>query len=193
MIAGLLLAAGRSKRFGADKLLAKLRGKAVIRWSAESLAAGVDELYVVLPPAADTMTQALARLDARFVVNLSRDEGMGSSICAGVAAMPAETEAIVIALGDQPLADPTTVDAVIAKWRTDGSRAVTTWYDDGQGHPVLFARDCFALLSALRGDVGARAVLESLGARVSVVRVESPMPVDVDTPDALREVEMSLR
>lgn len=193
MIAGLLLAAGRSKRFGADKLLAKLRGKAVIRWSAEALAAGVDELYVVLPPAADTMTQALARLDARFVVNLSRDEGMGSSIRAGVAAMPPDTEAIVIALGDQPLADPTTVDAVVAKWRTEQSSAVTTRYDDGQGHPVLFARDSFALLSALRGDVGARAVLETLGVRVSVVRVESPMPVDVDTPEALRDVEMSLR
>ena len=85
MIAGLLLAAGRSSRFGADKLCAKLDGKAVIRWSAQALSP-LDTVYVVIPPGADAITQALSRLDVRFVVNLGRHEGMASSIRAGIAA-----------------------------------------------------------------------------------------------------------
>ena len=71
MIAGLLLAAGRSSRFGADKLCAKLNGKAVIRWSAEALSSA-DAVYVVIPPGADAVTQALSRLDVSFVINLAR-------------------------------------------------------------------------------------------------------------------------
>ena len=193
MIAGVLLAAGRSSRFGADKLSAKLRGKSIIRWSAESLAAGVDELFVVLPPAADTMMQMLARLDARFVVNLSRDEGMASSIRAGVAAMPAEAEALVVALADQPLIDTATIDALIEAWRADEPAAVAVEYQDGRGHPVLFARECFESLSSLRGDVGARALLDALGDRVTFIQVDAHIPVDVDTPEVLRELEASLR
>ena len=69
----------RSTRFGADKLCAKLHGKAVIRWSAEVLAP-LDVVYVVIPPGADATTQALSRLGVNFIVNLSRDEGMASSI-----------------------------------------------------------------------------------------------------------------
>ena len=161
MIAGLLLAAGRSSRFGADKLCAKLDGKAVIRWSAAALAA-VDVVYVVIPPGADLTMQALSRLDVRFVVNLARDEGMASSIRAGMAALPDDIEAVVIALADQPLASAQVTRQLGERWRVGGVAAVAPVYRDGRGHPVLFGRECFDALRALRGDVGARAVLDSL-------------------------------
>ena len=184
MIAGLLLAAGRSKRFGADKLCAKLDGKAVIRWSVATLAP-LDEVYVVIPPGADAVTQALSRLDVRFVVNLERDEGMASSIRAGVAALPEDAEAVVIALADQPRASDEVTRALCDRWREGGMDAVAPVYRDGRGHPVLFGRVCFDALLALRGDVGARAVLDALGARVALMEVADAMPADVDTPDVL--------
>ena len=184
MIAGLLLAAGRSRRFGADKLCAKLDGKAVIRWSVATLAP-LDEVYVVIPPGADAVTQALSRLDVRFVVNLGRDEGMASSIRAGVAALSDEVAAVVIALADQPRASERVTRALCDRWREGNTDAVVPVYRDGRGHPVLFGRACFDALLALRGDVGARAVLDALGARVAFMDVAEAMPADVDTPDAL--------
>jgi molybdenum cofactor cytidylyltransferase len=188
VIAGLLLAAGRSRRFGADKLCAKLDGKAVIRWSAQALSP-VDMLYVVIPPGADAITQALSRLDVRLVVNLGRHEGMASSIRAGIAALSNDVDAAVIALADQPLLRTEVVRALYSRWREGGVAAVAPEYRDGRGHPVLFGRECFAALEALRGDVGARSVLDALGDRVALLPVDDVMPVDVDTPEALQALQ----
>ncbi len=186
MIAGLLLAAGRSTRFGADKLCAKLNGKAVVRWSAMALVDAVDEVYVIVPPGADATIQALSRLDVRFVINLGRDEGMASSIRAGIAALPAVAEAVVIALADQPLVSPDVIRAVTERWRVGDAAAAAPVYRDGRGHPVLFGRGSFGALAALRNDVGARAVLDALGDGVALVAIDTPMPADVDTPEALQ-------
>lgn len=188
MIAGLLLAAGRSRRFGADKLAAKLDGKAVIRWSATALSS-LDVVYVVIPPGADALTQALSRLDVNFVINLGRDEGMASSIRWGLAALPAEVEAIVIMLADQPRVDAATVAALCDRWKQGDVSAVAPVYADGRGHPVLFGRDCFDALLLLKGDVGARAVLDSLGERVALVDIAGPAPADVDTPELLQSLQ----
>ena len=192
MIAGLLLAAGRSRRFGADKLCAKLDGKAVIRWSVGSLAS-LEAVYVVTAPGADAVTQALSRLDVRFVVNLARDEGMASSIRAGVAALPEEAEAVVIALADQPRASAAVTRALCERWQAGGVAAAAPVYSDGRGNPVLFGRECFDALLALRGDVGARAVLVALGSRVGLVDVGEGMPVDVDTPEILDALQAARR
>jgi molybdenum cofactor cytidylyltransferase len=191
VIAGLLLAAGRSRRFGTDKLCAKLSGKAVIRWSAEALAE-LDAVFVVTPPGADATTQALSRLDVSFVVNLGRDEGMASSIRAGVAALPAEAEAVVISLADQPLVSQEMVRQLCDRWRLGGVSAVAPEYRDGRGHPVLFGRDCFNALLALRGDIGARSVLDTLGDRLALIRVDEAMPIDVDTPEALSSLQRAM-
>ena len=124
MIAGLLLAAGRGRRFGSDKLAAKLRGKSVIRWSAESLVSVVAPVYVVVPVGSNVAGKSLSRLDVCFVHNMARDEGMASSIRAGITALPATVQAVVIALGDQPLADATVVRALCDRWHAGGVAAV---------------------------------------------------------------------
>ena len=188
MIAGLLLAAGRSTRFGADKLTAKLHGKAVVRLSVGALSV-LDAVYVVVPPGADAITQALSRLDVRFVINLARDEGMASSIRAGVAALAPDVDAVVIALGDQPFAPAEVTNALRERWARGGVSAVVPVYADGQGHPVLFDRVCFPELIALHGDLGARAVLRGLGDRCAVVSVPGTAPADVDTAEALAVLE----
>lgn len=188
MIAGLLLAAGRGRRFGADKLAAKLNGRSVIRWSAESLASEVDALYVVVPLGSNDAMRSLSRLEVEvcFVENWARDEGMASSIRAGVAALPADVEAVMVALADQPLMSRDVMRALTARWRTGDVSAVAPMYRDGRGHPVLFGRECFASLLLLRGDVGARSVLDALGSRLALVAVDANVPVDVDTPADLR-------
>jgi Uncharacterized MobA-related protein len=193
MIAGLLLAAGRSTRFGGDKLLAPLRGRPVIRWSAEGLARAVDMMCVVVPTDAPELTEVLAGLDVAIVENAERDRGLSSSIAVGMAALPAEVEAVVIALADQPLLNPAVVRAVCGAWRAAATEvlAVVPRYRDGRGHPVLFARTAFPSLRHLRGDRGARDLLDSMCSRLLVVNVDDLAPRDVDTPDMLSKVEGS--
>src|SRR5215470_12686399 len=87
---------------GRQKLLLDLRGKPIVRWSAERLAAHVDDLVVVTGPGASDLHRALAGTGARFAVNPTPEDGQGTSIAAGARALSAETRAVFVALGDQP-------------------------------------------------------------------------------------------
>ncbi len=193
MIAGLLLAAGRSARFGGDKLLAPLHGRPVLFWSAAAMAMEVDVLYVVVPTNATARIDALEGIPAIVVQHARSDDGMASSIAAGIAALPSDADAVVIALADQPLVAPSVTRRLCDRWRAGGATAVAPRYGDGRGHPVLFARAAFAALAALQGDTGARAVLDALGDEVVQIPVDASMPVDVDTPEALRALAASWR
>ncbi len=195
-VAGLVLAAGRSARFGADKLLAPLAGRPVVTWSIAAIGAATDHVLVVLPPGAAALAGALhqdhgmsAGRSVRIVENPSRDLGMASSIAAGVASLDAGVGAVIIALGDQPLVSPDVVRRLVARWQLGGALAVAPRYRDGQGHPVLFGRACFAALCALEGDRGARSVLTALGDDLAMVEVDEPTPLDVDSPDVLERLE----
>jgi molybdenum cofactor cytidylyltransferase len=186
MIAALLLAAGRSARFGGDKLLAPLHGRPVLFWSAAAIATEVDTLYLVVPPGASARISALEGIPSVVVEHAGHDDGMATSIGAGVAALPADADAVVIALADQPLVSPVVVRRLCARWREGGAAAVVPRYRDGRGNPVLFGRATFRALTALAGDNGARTVLDALGDAVAEVPVDDTIPADVDTPDALR-------
>jgi len=187
MIAGLLLASGASRRFGSNKLVAPLEGRPVVQWSAQALVSAVDETWVVVPARSAEVRAALDELPLHWVENPVAHEGMASSIRAGIAALPAEVEAVVITLGDQPLIDGDVIRRVVGAWRVAPERrgAVVTSYADGRGHPVLFAAALFPALLVLEGDRGARELLASLGDAVAVVDAPSGRPVDVDTPEAL--------
>jgi molybdenum cofactor cytidylyltransferase len=195
VIAGLLLAAGRSRRFGAggDKLLALLRGRPVIQWSAESIAGAVDVLYVVTPPGAHELVRALEDVEIVLVEHVGRDGGLGTSIGAGIAALDDEVDAVLVALADQPLVDRALVSTLCEAWRArEGTvRAVAPVYRDGRGHPVVFSRSCFDELSALHGDSGARALLDAMAASAELllVAVDADAPRDVDTPEMLAALE----
>jgi molybdenum cofactor cytidylyltransferase len=195
VIGGLLLAAGESTRFGADKLLALLDGQSVLRRSASALAAEVDRLVVVVPAGAEARMAEVRALgtDARVVEHAGFRAGMAGSLRAGIDALEGDVDAVVVALADQPLVRRDVIRALIERWRTTAASAVAPRYRDGQGNPVLFARTAFPALSRLRGDVGARAALQTLGSAVSLVPIDDDIPADVDTPDALRTLEERLR
>src|SRR5439155_13401937 len=108
---------------------------------------------------------------------------LSASLRAGVAALPDDAEAVVVAVGDQPFPDSSLVRSVIDRWRATRSPIVTVRYQGSGGHPVLFARSVFRELDSATGDAGARAIIERDPQRVGFVDVESPMPMDIDTLD----------
>ena len=178
-----MLAAGSSSRFGKPKLVQDLEGRAVLRWSTEALIRHpVDEVIVVVPTSHGDIRSALAGLNVRFVVNPTPERGMGTSIARGIAAAPAETEAVLVALADEPAPDPRVLPKVIERYRMGGARIVVPRYRGVRGHPVLFDRSVFPELIALDGDRGAREVVDREPERVAFYDLDVQKPPDIDTP-----------
>src|SRR5512137_1170761 len=100
-IAGILLAAGAATRMGSNKLLMEIEGEALVRRATRcAIEAGLDPLLVVTGHEGERAAAALAGLACRIVPNPGWREGQGSSLAAGVAAVPADAEAAVILLAD---------------------------------------------------------------------------------------------
>jgi molybdenum cofactor cytidylyltransferase len=189
MIPTLLLAAGSSRRYGADKLLQELDGKPLIRWTAESLDAVVpDQLVVVVPWDSMAIRAALNGLRVTFVVNRRAAEGQGTSIAAGVAAVEKTAQAVLITLADIPFGPALALPGIVQRYRRGVSSIVAPSYRGVRGHPVLFAKDVFPELLELDGDRGAREVVERDPARREIVEIDMDQPADVDTPADLAKL-----
>jgi molybdenum cofactor cytidylyltransferase len=180
--AAIVLAAGLSRRMGRPKLLLELKGRPVIRHAVERvIAAGIHPVLVVTGAEHDALARALAGLEVQLAVNPTPESGQASSVGVGVSALPEGTDAVLIALGDQPGVPPEVIPALIEALKQPGKAIAVPRYADGLGNPVLFASSVFAELLALGGDRGARAVIERDPSRLAVVDVASPMPRDIDT------------
>jgi molybdenum cofactor cytidylyltransferase len=185
MIVAIVLAAGASTRMGRQKLLLPMAdGRPLVRVAVEQvLAAGIDDTVVVLGREAEAVARTLVGLPVRTVVNPRYAEGQSTSVRAGIDALPAGTEAAVIALGDQPLPDPGVIRRLVAAFRTTRQPIVVPVYRDGRGNPVLFAATLFAELRAVTGDRGGREVIAQDPGRVAEVALDAAMPADIDTPE----------
>jgi molybdenum cofactor cytidylyltransferase len=194
VIAAVVLAAGLSRRMGQAKLLMPVGGRAIVRYVVESvLAGGVDLVWVVTGPDVEPIEAALAGLEVQIAVNPAPEEGQASSLRAGIAALPASVDAVLIALGDQPSLAPSIIPALLAARRTSPKLIVAPRYRDGQGNPVLFKREILPELLRLTGDQGARPIIQKEPARVEWVELDLPMPPDVDTLDDYEKIRANLR
>lgn len=187
-IAGLVLAAGAARRFGAPKQLARVDGAYLLEHALRA-AAGVPALarvVVALGAEAEAILETVELHGAEPVLVEDWREGQAASLRTGVAALGDDADAVVVTLGDQPRVDAATIARVVAAW--DGvASAVRATFDGLPGHPVLLARALFPAIAALEGDVGARAVL----AGVDVVEVPcgAGAVLDVDTPADLEALD----
>jgi CTP:molybdopterin cytidylyltransferase MocA len=176
-VAGILLAAGSGSRLGQPKALVEIGGQALVTRGIRLLRDGGAEPVVVVSGAVP--------LDLAGVIGVhNRDwrTGMGSSLRAGLAALPDSAEAVVIALVDQPLVSSEAVRRLIAAFRAGASLAVAA-YGGQQRNPVLIARGLWAdAAAAAVGDVGARAFLRAHPELVAAVECgDTGRPDDLDT------------
>ena len=195
-IAGLVLAAGKSTRMGANKLLADLGGKPLVRHCVEALtASNLRELIVVTGKDSDGVKAALEPFAVTFIHNPQFAEGLSSSLNRGLGTVPADAEGVLICLGDMPLVDVKTVNQLVATFDPAEHRSICVpTFEGKRGNPVLWGRQHFKALSSLAGDQGGKRLMDSLGDEIFEVAVSSKgILLDVDTPDALQEIKSVLK
>ena len=187
-IAGVLLAAGEGSRLGGPKALVEVAGKRLVDRGVALLRDGGTAPVVVVTGAVD-----VPLLGVITVHNPDWRSGMGSSLAAGLEALPDTCAAAVVALVDQPLIGPGVVQRLIAAY-LDGAGIAVASYDGKPRNPVLMARDEWAgVLALATGDVGARPYLQAHPDRVTAVECgDIGRPDDVDTPEDLARVSRVL-
>jgi len=169
--AALVLAAGQASRFGGGKLLADYRDRPLLHGAlAAARAAAGDRITVVTGADAEAVAACARAFDPaiRVVHAAQHAEGMAASLRAGVASLAPDVEAAFVFLGDMPRV-PHAVLALLAQAVADGAPAAAPVFAGQRGNPVVMSRSLFGDVAKLRGDVGARPILQALGARLALV------------------------
>lgn len=180
----IVLAAGASRRFGSPKQRVKVDGQPLLNAMVARTGEVVDPVLVVLGSHAAQLAPMLARSRASVVINRGWREGLASSIRAGLARLPASCEAVMLVLADQARVTVQDLGRLAAAWRRRPEAIVAARYGGLTGAPAIFPRCVFSDLIELRGDIGARAVIDRHVSRLAPV----PMPnaaFDLDTSEDL--------
>lgn len=192
MIQGLVIAAGKSRRFGKDKLIHKLRNDIpMVLQAAINMSKAVPQTLVVL-------NRERAHLAADFIklgmtVELSKHShlGMGHTIADGINASKNAT-GWIIAMGDMPFIEIKTINQIKYTLEKGAPIAVPT-YGGQRGHPVGFSALFSQELSSLQGDIGARMLLQQYSDDITYVECDDPGIVfDIDVPEDLIELGSTL-
>ena len=180
-----VLAAGASTRFGSPKQLARVQGVPLLQLvvSRATAVAGT-AVTVVLGSQASEIVPALGRLPVALVVNREWSEGLAASIRAGVRSLPGSCSGALLMLADQAAVTSADLQRLIDAWRRNPRGVIAAVHSGGYGTPAIFPRREFPALLRLRGDEGARLLLQGGNASVSGV----PMPsaaTDLNRPEDL--------
>jgi molybdenum cofactor cytidylyltransferase len=175
-ISAIILAAGTSSRMGEAKQLLPLGSSTVLAQTIEhARAAGVDEMVLVLGSSAESIRHHLSPsllAGVKVVVNPSYQQGMATSLHAGLSALDPRSAAALILLGDQPFTLSQTLDQIIQAYRDSGAPIVIPTCQGTRGNPVLLDRSLFPEAMALEGDVGCRAIFAKHLEEIVNVEVE---------------------
>jgi len=181
-IAGILLAAGSARRFGAPKLLHALHdGLPVAAVAAQSLVQVLPNTLAVVKPGDHALIKVFTELGLHIVENPLADEGMGTSLATGINAT-AMADGWLIALADMPWIQPTTISALVDRLENRASM-VAPVFEGRRGHPAGFSSRWLQPLRDLRGDKGARDLIAQNPDALELLTTEDAGVLrDVDYP-----------
>ena len=181
----IVLAAGASTRFGSAKQLVRIAGRPLLHTTvSRAVEVAGSAVFVVLGARAAELAPLLKHSPASVIINREWDEGIASSIRAGVARLPAACSGVLLVLADQAAVTAEDLRRLLGAWRRQPDYVAAALYAGGMGVPAIFPRSRFRDLTELRGDVGARALLHRNPDRVVRVQMESAA-LDIDTPEDL--------
>ena len=180
-IAGIVLAAGVSKRMREPKQLLKWRGQTLIeRVARTALASGLDPVVVVVGAHGEMVRAAVRTLPLLIIDNPHWPEGMSTSMHAGLRALPGEVDAAILLLVDQPGLEADHLKAIVEAYQTSGKPIVASSFQGRRTSPTLFDRSIFEDLLAIGGDEGGRSIVRVRSQQVEIVESVQDL-ADVDT------------
>jgi molybdenum cofactor cytidylyltransferase len=191
-IAALIMAAGQSRRMGAEnKLLADVKGTPMVRRVLDQVVASdAGPVAVVLGHEPKRVRECLAGPDITFVENPDFEQGLSTSLIRGLEVLPDDIDGVVVCLGDMPRVAADDINRLIAAFSpTEGRAICVPTYRGKRGNPVLWARRFFDEMRHLHGDVGARHLIgEYADVVVEVEMAADGVLLDVDTPEKLSDI-----
>lgn len=189
-VAGILLAAGTSSRMGSNKLLFDLNGESVLRSAARrALAGGIDVLLVVLGHQAERVRQELDGLPCQIVLNPSYEQGINTSLKAGVAALPENIQAALVMLSDMPFVTSEMLAGLIARYRSTEAPLVISDYEGVNAPPMLYDRSLFGELLAMTEEGCGRQVVKRHRHEAEVLAWPTTALADLDVPEDYARVK----
>jgi molybdenum cofactor cytidylyltransferase len=185
MISAILLAAGQSKRMGELKQLMPFGESTIVGQAVDNLlSSAVVEVIVVVGYKAEDVMKAIAAKPIRIVINPDYEQGMSTSIIAGLNLVHGGAQAVMLAMGDQPLVNSETINTLIEEFCSHDKGIAVPTYQGKRGHPIIFAAKYKKQLLELKGDVGGRQIIKDHLDDVLEVAVDSESIVaDFDTTD----------
>jgi molybdenum cofactor cytidylyltransferase len=162
MISAILLAAGESKRMGKPKQLMPWGKSTILTQAIDNLkSSAVDEIIVVLGYRAEEITKTIATKPVEIAISPNYKQGMSAAIIAGLNLVASQSQAVMLALGDQPLVDSQTINRLIDEFYNHDKGIVIPTYQGKRGHPVIFAIKYKPELLELKGDIGGREIIKN--------------------------------
>jgi molybdenum cofactor cytidylyltransferase len=194
-VAAVVLAAGMSRRMGSPKQLLHIDGKTVLEHTLKNVrASAVDEIVLVLGFAAGEVEKEISTAGIKVVRNEHYQEGMGTSLRAGLAAVDPEAKAALIVLADQPFVQAATLNKLIEYHGSARPQIVIPTYRGFRGNPVMLDRSIFPELRELSGDVGCRAIFGSHTEKIRKLAVDDAgVLLDIDDRDDFAELTSAAR
>lgn len=185
MLSAILLAAGESKRMGELKQLMPLGKSTLLEQAIDNLLnSSVDETIVVVGHKAEEITRAIATKPVKIALNPDYQKGMSASIVAGLTLVDPQSQAVMLALADQPLVESGTINQLIAAFHNHDKGIAVPTHRGKRGHPIIFAIKYKAELLELKGDIGGREIIQNHPDDVLEVAVDSPSVIsDINTRD----------
>src|SRR6266404_3777024 len=182
-VAGVILAAGASRRMGKNKMLLELDGESLVRRAAKrALGAGLSPVVVVIGHEAARVRAELKDLPLEFAVNPDYTGPTSGSLHQGLNALGPDVDAVVVMLGDMVCVTADTLAMLIAAARGTDAPLVVSRYGDVTAPPLLFRRALFGELLAWTGEGCGKAVVQAHKHEALYVDRPAEALVDVDTP-----------
>jgi xanthine/CO dehydrogenase XdhC/CoxF family maturation factor/CTP:molybdopterin cytidylyltransferase MocA len=179
----LILAAGGATRFGGVKQLVELEGKSLLRRAIENTQYIFDNrLKIVLGNRANKIQREVDSVGGETIHNKNWKNGISSSLRAGVDALPKDCTGVMIVFCDQALITHEHLMGLIELWNKDQSKIIASTYADTTGVPAIFPNKYFSEILSLRGDNGAKSIIEKYSSEVSTVDLpEAECDIDTQT------------
>lgn len=185
-----ILAAGMSSRMGQAKQLVRLGDNTVLGQVLENVRGSrVQDMVLVLGHEAEKIREQISTGNLTVAINDSYRLGMGTSLRAGLGALPPEVNAALIVLADQPFVGPATLNLLMDRYMQSGAQIVIPTFNGFRGNPVLLDRSVFPEVMALTGDIGCRAIFGNHLEGIVKLPVEDiGILLDLDSKDDLQLV-----